>query len=88
MGVRYPAMSDAQRDEVLAVDVVVVGAGAAGLYAALTAAERGGRVARRERHAARPDGELLGAGRPRRGARRRRLARAASRRHRAAPAAG
>ena len=45
LGVRYPAMSDAQRDEVLAVDIVVVGAGAAGLYAALTAAEHGARVA-------------------------------------------
>jgi L-aspartate oxidase len=35
----------ASPDDVLAVDVVVVGAGAAGLYAAVTAAERGARVA-------------------------------------------
>jgi L-aspartate oxidase len=35
----------ASHDDVLAVDVVVVGAGAAGLYAAVTAAERGARVA-------------------------------------------
>ena len=69
------------------VDVAVVGAGGAGLFTALTAAARGRARRARLRHAARPDRELLGAGRDRRRARRRRLARRAPRRHRDAPAA-
>ena len=57
------------------------GAGAAGLYAALTAAARGRARRAREPLAARPDRVVLGPGRDRRGAGRRRLARAAHRRH-------
>ena len=67
----------------IVADVVVVGAGAAGLYAALCAAREGARVRARLGHAARADGQLLGAGRARRGARRRRQLRAAPRGHRA-----
>ncbi len=62
-------------------DVIVVGAGGAGLYTALVAAREGARVALVSRSPARRVGELLGAGRHRRGAGRRRLARAPSRGH-------
>ena len=68
-------------------DVAVVGAGAAGLYAALCAARAAGARRARLRDAAGADGELLGAGRAGRGARRRRQLRAAPARHRASPGA-
>ncbi|MEN3285316.1 MAG: L-aspartate oxidase, partial [Solirubrobacteraceae bacterium] len=42
MPLRYPRMADPERIE---ADLAVVGAGAAGLYAAYTAARRGARVA-------------------------------------------
>ena len=80
MPVRYPPMAGAARIE---ADLVVVGAGAAGLYAALTAAAHRRARRARLRHAARADRELLGPGRHRGGARGRRLARPAPRGHRA-----
>ena len=75
---------DRQRTE---ADVVVVGAGAAGLYAALS--RRARRSARRARlgDAARRVGQLLGAGRARRRARPRGLARAPPTRTPSPPAA-
>ena len=72
---------DPPRPDIEPVDVAVVGAGAAGLYTALVAAANGARVALISQLAARPVRELLGAGRPRGGARSRRHRRAPPRRH-------
>ena len=69
---RHPGYRTGQRgsEPLLTADVAVVGAGAAGLYAALTADRAGAPRRARLRDAARADRELLGAGRDRRRARR------------------
>ena len=77
--VRYSPRVTAPPPTPLRADVAVVGAGAAGLYAALIAAARGrAGGARVALAAARSRRQLLGAGRDRRRAGRRRLARAAT----------
>ena len=67
--------------------MVVVGGGAAGLHVALEAAARGARVTLVSRKSARRELELLGPGRARGGAGRRRLARSATPTIRSRPAA-
>ena len=79
--VRYPSSRRAARRT--EADVAVVGAGAAGLYAALTRRPRRRPRRARLRDAARRVRQLLGPGRPRRRARRRRLAERHLRGHRA-----
>ena len=70
------------RAGLIEADVAVVGAGAAGLYAALTASQARARASRWcPRRALARTASLLGAGRPRRGAGGRRLARAPPRGH-------